>query len=93
VREGWGLVVAEANVLGTPAVVYDVPGLRDSTCDGETGILCKHNTPHALAWAIALLHSDQALYGRLRERAWATARMLSWDRTARAAWDAVEACL
>lgn len=30
VREGWGLVVTEAAEMGTPAIAYDVPGLRDS---------------------------------------------------------------
>jgi glycosyltransferase involved in cell wall biosynthesis len=30
VREGWGLVVTEAASVGTPAVAYDVAGLRDS---------------------------------------------------------------
>jgi glycosyltransferase involved in cell wall biosynthesis/O-antigen/teichoic acid export membrane protein len=30
VREGWGLVVTEAAAVGTPAVAYDVAGLRDS---------------------------------------------------------------
>jgi glycosyltransferase involved in cell wall biosynthesis len=30
VREGWGLVVSEAAALGTAAIAYDVPGLRDS---------------------------------------------------------------
>jgi glycosyltransferase involved in cell wall biosynthesis len=30
VREGWGLVVTVANAMGTPAVAYNVPGLRDS---------------------------------------------------------------
>lgn len=30
VREGWGLVVTEAAAVGTPAIGYDVPGLRDS---------------------------------------------------------------
>ena len=30
VREGWGLVVTEAAAVGTPAIGYDVAGLRDS---------------------------------------------------------------
>lgn len=30
VREGWGLVVTEAATVGTPAIGYDVAGLRDS---------------------------------------------------------------
>jgi glycosyltransferase involved in cell wall biosynthesis len=39
VREGWGVSVIEANAMGTPAVGYDVPGLRDSIVDGVTGFL------------------------------------------------------
>lgn len=90
VREGWGLVVTEANILGTPAVVYDVPGLRDSTVDEETGLVCKHNTPEMLARAIMRLHRDPALYTRLRDAAWTCAKRLNWDATARVAWSAVE---
>ena len=35
-KEGWGLTVLEAAACGTPAVVTDVPGLRDAVRDGET---------------------------------------------------------
>jgi glycosyltransferase involved in cell wall biosynthesis len=37
--EGWGLVVLETAAVGLPTVAYDVPGLRDSVVDGETGWL------------------------------------------------------
>ena len=30
VKEGWGLIVTEANSMGTPAIVYDVDGLRSA---------------------------------------------------------------
>lgn len=30
VKEGWGLIVTEANSMGTPALVYDVDGLRSA---------------------------------------------------------------
>lgn len=30
VREGWGMCVTEAASVGTPAITYDVPGLRES---------------------------------------------------------------
>jgi glycosyltransferase involved in cell wall biosynthesis len=93
VREGWGLVVTEANALGTPAVVYDAPGLRDSTRDGETGLVCKENSPRALAQAIVALDAAPGMYARLRESAWGSAKSLSWDLTARAAWKAVETYL
>lgn len=93
VREGWGLVVTEANMVGTPAIVYDAPGLRDSTCHGETGLICSRNTPESLADAIALLHRDENLYSHLRDGAWAAAHTLNWDRTAQEAWSVVEKTL
>jgi glycosyltransferase involved in cell wall biosynthesis len=47
VREGWGLVVSEAAALGTPAVAYDVAGLRDSVTAAQ-GRLSRPN-PRSLA--------------------------------------------
>jgi glycosyltransferase involved in cell wall biosynthesis len=32
--KGWGLVVTEANAMGTPVDGYDIPGLRDSISNG-----------------------------------------------------------
>jgi glycosyltransferase involved in cell wall biosynthesis len=50
VREGWGMVVTEAASVGTPAIAYDVPGLRDSV--GATrGRLVSPN-PDALGEAL-----------------------------------------
>ncbi|CAN5438897.1 glycosyltransferase family 4 protein [soil metagenome] len=37
--EGWGQVVIEAAGYGIPTIARDVPGLRDSIRDGETGVL------------------------------------------------------
>lgn len=37
--EGWGQVVVEAAAYAVPTVARDVPGLRDSVRDGETGWL------------------------------------------------------
>jgi glycosyltransferase involved in cell wall biosynthesis len=39
--EGWGQVVIEAAALGVPTLARDVPGLRDSIRDGETGWLVR----------------------------------------------------
>ncbi len=49
--EGWGLVVAEAAIRGTPAVAFDVPGLRDSVVHGQTGMLMRTEGQFASAWA------------------------------------------
>lgn len=48
-REGFGLIVPEANSVGTPAIVYDSPGLRDIVKNGENGFISTKNTPAALA--------------------------------------------
>jgi glycosyltransferase involved in cell wall biosynthesis len=64
VREGWGLVVTEANACGTPAIVYDVPGLRDSVVDESTGIVVAPG-PQNLSAAMVRLTTDSVLYARL----------------------------
>jgi len=50
VREGWGLTVTEAAQMGTPAIAYDVGGLRDSV-RASGGVLVKPQ-PEALAAAL-----------------------------------------
>jgi glycosyltransferase involved in cell wall biosynthesis len=64
VREGWGLVVTEANACGTPAVVYDVPGLRDSVRTEVTGLVVPA-LPMRLADAMIRITTDSDLYARL----------------------------
>jgi glycosyltransferase involved in cell wall biosynthesis len=92
VREGWGLVVIEANALGTPAVVYDVPGLRDSVQDGQTGLICHPNTPEALGDALADLLSDPARLAVTSAAAWAYSKAFTWARNAQEMMQGIEAC-
>lgn len=80
VREGWGLVVTEANSQGTPAVAYDAPGLRDSVRDGETGIVCGR-TPEAMAEGIEALLRDGERYQRMRQAAWDWSRTITFDKS------------
>ena len=79
VREGWGLNVIEANAMGTPAVVYPVAGLVDSTLHDRTGIVTDEETPQALASAVRSLVGDPDKYHRLREAAWVRAKEHVWD--------------
>jgi glycosyltransferase involved in cell wall biosynthesis/O-antigen/teichoic acid export membrane protein len=90
VREGWGLVVIEANAVGTPAVGYDVPGLRDSIRDGETGLLAPAGDPVALAGRALELVGRDARYGDVCRNAIAWAAQFSWDATARTMRNVVE---
>ena len=81
VREGWGQVVTDSNALGTPAVGYDVPGLRDSIRDGFNGLLVKSD-PEALADGMMRVLSDDGLRKNLSINAIKWARRFSWDKTA-----------
>jgi glycosyltransferase involved in cell wall biosynthesis len=58
VREGWGLVVTQANAMGTPAIGYDVLGLRVSTRYDETGINVIEKSPGATAQQAIWLFRD-----------------------------------
>jgi glycosyltransferase involved in cell wall biosynthesis len=83
VREGWGLTPTEAARLGTPAIVYDIPGLRDSVIHERTGLLVRPD-PAALADAVLRVAASGSLYTSLRERAWKAWHDCSWDVTASA---------
>jgi glycosyltransferase involved in cell wall biosynthesis len=81
VREGWGLIVTEANAMATPAIGYDVYGLRDSIRNGETGITIREKTPSAMAQqAISLLRDPDRLYN-YSKNALEFSRQFSWDNT------------
>jgi len=82
VREGWGLVVTEANALGTPAIVYDVPGLRDAVRNRETGLVV-HPSPEKLAEAMLELWRDPAMYQLVGKRAQQWSRTFSFDDAAK----------
>jgi len=75
VKEGWGLVVLEAASQGTPSVVYNVNGLRDTVKGNQTGILTTYNTSAELAGESLSLIDNKKEYGRLQKNA------LSWCRT------------
>jgi glycosyltransferase involved in cell wall biosynthesis len=82
-REGWGLVITEANSVGTPAVVYDRPGLRDSTIHERTGLVTAPN-PAALAAGITRALTEPGLYARLQAGALQWSREFTWERASAA---------
>ncbi|MER5451419.1 glycosyltransferase family 4 protein [Streptomyces sp. NPDC002766] len=79
--EGWGLVVTEAATRQTPTVAFDVPGLRDSVVDGETGVLAHGESSFAAAWCTLALSSErrEAMGKAARDRA----ARYRWHRTVR----------
>jgi glycosyltransferase involved in cell wall biosynthesis len=88
-KEGWGISNLEAAACGTPSVVSDSPGLRESVAHGETGLLVPHGDVPALARALGTLLRDRDLRGRMGRQARAFAERFSWGASA----DAVAAVL
>jgi len=80
VREGWGQVVTDSNALGTPAVGYNIPGLRDSIKDGYNGILVEPD-PKSMAKGLHMLLSEGDMRTKLSENALEWSRRFSWDKS------------
>jgi glycosyltransferase involved in cell wall biosynthesis len=89
IREGWGMVITEANASGTPAIAYDIVGYRDAVRDGETGMLTEA-TPEAMARAAIRFARETDLQTRLSEGALSWSRQFSWDTTAAAFLDEIK---
>ncbi len=81
VKEGWGLVVTEANSQGTPAVAYDIDGFRDSIRHGETGLLTEKNDPESLAKAVVSLLSDMERYAMMRKNGWEWSKEKTFEQS------------
>jgi glycosyltransferase involved in cell wall biosynthesis len=81
VREGWGLIVTEANSQGAPAVVFDIHGLRDSVKNNVTGWICEKNTPEGMSTKIQSALQNQITYEKVRLAAWQWSQELTFDRS------------
>jgi glycosyltransferase involved in cell wall biosynthesis len=82
-KEGWGLVVVEAGVHGTPTVAFrEAAGPADSIRDQETGLLVDHaRGPGAGEYADAIfrLLTDHEQRGQMSERVRSWVTRFHWD--------------
>jgi glycosyltransferase involved in cell wall biosynthesis len=83
VREGWGLVVLEAGFVGTPSVVYHVPGLCDVVHDGKTGIVIQNNSPRGMAEKALNLYLNTKQYALFQKNGKTWIQSLRWDTVAK----------
>jgi glycosyltransferase involved in cell wall biosynthesis len=90
VREGWGLIVPEANVVGTPAIVYNVPGLKDVTINGTNGVIVNKNSIKSLADESIKLLKDKKRFSKLSKSSRKYAKLMNWDNTAKVALNLLE---
>lgn len=84
VKEGWGMVVTEAAACGTPSIVSNVTGLRDSVVKDKTGlILSKNPSVKELSDAIIKVIEDDKLRTKLSKEAVLWAKNFNWDKSYR----------
>jgi glycosyltransferase involved in cell wall biosynthesis len=83
IREGWGLVVIEANAMGTPVIAYNVPGLRDALAF-DNGWLCAPTVDamtEKLEEACQLWERQPSVYEEMRGRCLESAGQFSFEKT------------
>jgi glycosyltransferase involved in cell wall biosynthesis len=91
-KEGWGLVVGEAGMHGTPAVAYSsAGGTRESVAAGMSGILVDH--PEEFTAAIRGLLADDVRRAELADGARAMSHAYTWDHAQQSFALVVEAAL
>jgi glycosyltransferase involved in cell wall biosynthesis len=81
IKEGWGLIVTEANSQGTPGIVYDVDGLRDSVRNNKTGLITKQNNSQHLANSVVKLLTNQKRYNSITTSAWLWSKHITFDKS------------
>lgn len=89
-NEGWGLIVPEAGIVGTPSVVYNVTGLKDIVSDGVDGLVVSSNNPKGMTEKILRLVEDKDMYNMIRKNIQKKAEKYSWEETAKVALDVLK---
>ena len=78
-KEGWGMTILEAASCKTPAIAYNVPGLRDAVKHNKTGILINPGNIIDLANNLILLIKDNTLRKKLAHSSFLYANKLNWS--------------
>ena len=68
-REGFGMGVIEAEAMGVPVIVTDIPGPTDAMIDNETGIVVQKADVESLYNAMISIREDKVRYFAMSEKA------------------------
>lgn len=82
-KEGWGNTILEANSCGTPAIGYNVAGVKDAIKNGYNGLLVRNNDVYVLANKIIEILQHNELRMQLSKNAIEYSRRFSWEYSAR----------
>lgn len=64
-REGFGSAVVEAEAMGVPVIISDIPGPRDAMLENVTGLVVKKADSETLYEAMECIQSDDTLRQQL----------------------------
>lgn len=78
-HEGWGFVISEAGAQATPAISFDVPGVRDSIRHEMTGLLVRSESEFVERWVA--LATDRPRRERLGASARTQVAAMPWGAT------------
>jgi glycosyltransferase involved in cell wall biosynthesis len=82
VREGWGLVVLEANACGTPVIGYNVKGLCDSIQENVNGVLVNDGDIQSMAKCTIELLKNYEKLNQLSMSSLDYSKRFSWEKSA-----------
>lgn len=82
-KEGWGLTSIEAQACGTPSIVPDSQGLRETVKDGLSGYIYPFGDTDALSGILIKVLKDKKLVVEMGRRARTWAANFSWDESAK----------
>lgn len=68
IQEGQGIVLLEAQACGKPVVAFDIGGVNEAVCSGETGLLVPRGNADGLADGLIRLLLDKDLRASMGER-------------------------
>ena len=82
-KEGWGLTSIESQSSGTPSIVPDSPGLRETVKDGVGGYIYPFGDTKTLSEILIKVLSDKKLVIKMGTSAKKWAVNFSWDESAK----------
>ena len=93
VREGFGLVVLEANSQGTPAIAYNNPGLRDVVVNGVNGYKFNPDNKEHLVNQIIKLFKNKSQYQKLAQSSIKYSKLFKWSKFTKQSTELIEEVL
>jgi glycosyltransferase involved in cell wall biosynthesis len=92
-KEGFGIVVLEAQAAGLPVVATRVGGILDLIEDRKTGLLVEPQNSQALNKAILEIKANPELARRLADNAKANLIKYDWDNIAEKVYQIYQAAI